>query len=52
MLDDRARFDDAELAFDLARPPREEIATGRYHLISKSHPRAAEDGGDERSQLE
>jgi hypothetical protein len=29
-----------------------EIATGRYHLISKSHPRAAEDGGDERSQLE
>jgi hypothetical protein len=23
MLDDRARFDDAELAFDLERPPRE-----------------------------
>ncbi len=50
MLDDRARFDDAELAFDLDRPPREEIARGRYHLISKSHPRAAEDGGDERSR--
>ena len=38
MLDGRARFDDDALAFDLERPPREEIATGRYHLISKSHP--------------
>ncbi|MBF6568054.1 MAG: DEAD/DEAH box helicase [Candidatus Binataceae bacterium] len=51
VLDGRARFDDAELAFDLDRPPREEIAPGRYHLISKSQPRAAEEGGDERSRF-
>lgn len=47
MLDGRARFDDA-LAFDLDRPPRDDIPAGRYHLISKSHPRA-DDGGEERS---
>ena len=50
MLDGRARFDDATLAFDLENPPRDEIPRGRYHLISKSHPRAgtdtAEDGGE------
>ena len=50
MLDDRARFDDAALAFDLTRPPQD-IEAGRYHLISKSHPRADEDGGDERSRF-
>ena len=53
MLDGRARFDDAALAFDLEHPPRPEILKGRYHLISKSHPRpgtgADEDGGDTRS---
>ncbi len=47
MLDERARFDDAALAFDLERPPRDDIPKGRYHLISKSHPRADEDGGEE-----
>jgi superfamily II DNA or RNA helicase len=46
MLDGRASFDDAALAFDLERPPREDIASGRYHLISKSVPRATEDGSD------
>ncbi|MCR4304663.1 MAG: SNF2-related protein [Gallionella sp.] len=55
MLDDRARFDDDALAFDLERPPRTEIATGRYHLISKSHPKSIQaadgDGGAERSQF-
>lgn len=55
MLVDRARFDDAALAFDLQRPPSAEIATGRYHLISKSSPKAAQggddDGGEERSQF-
>ena len=55
MLDGRARFDDDALAFDLDHPPRTEIAAGRYHLISKSHPRSAqasdEDGGEERSQF-
>ncbi len=55
MLDDRARFDDDALAFDLERPPRTEIATGRYHLISKLHPKSTsggdEVGGEERSQF-
>ncbi|MEX2283462.1 MAG: SNF2-related protein [Gemmatimonadota bacterium] len=46
MLDANARFDDDALAFDLHRPPRTEIATGRYHLISKSHPKSTP-GGDE-----
>jgi hypothetical protein len=51
MLDDRARFDDDALAFDLERPPRNDIAAGRYHLISKSHARTDEDGGEERSRF-
>ena len=53
MLDGRARFDDAALAFDLEHPPRPEMLKGRYHLISKSHPRsgtaADENGGETRS---
>lgn len=49
MLDKQARFDDAALAFDLEQPPRDEIPNGRYHLISKSHPRADEDSGEDRS---
>ena len=51
MLHDRARFDDDALAFDLTRPPQDDIEAGRYHLISKSHPRAGEDGGEERSRF-
>jgi hypothetical protein len=51
MLDDRARFDDEALAFDLLRPPRDDIAAGRYHLISKSHPRNDEDGAEERGRF-
>src|SRR5207248_5061875 len=51
MLNDRARFDDNALAFDLDSPPRDDIAVGRYHLISKTHPRADEDGGEERSRF-
>ena len=54
MLDDRARFDEAALAFDLQHSPNPEIATGRYHLISKSSPKAAQgsdDGGEERGQF-
>lgn len=43
-LDDRARFDEAALAFDLNRPPREDIPPGRYHLISKSQPHTTADG--------
>lgn len=51
MLHDRARFDDEVLAFDLDQPPRPDIASGRYHLISKSHPRVDEGGGEERSNF-
>ena len=51
MLDGQARFDEAALAFDLEQPPRDDIPTGRYHLISKSQPRADEDGAEERSQF-
>ena len=42
MLEDRARFDEEELAFDLERPPAQEIHCGRYHLISKTRPEGAE----------
>ncbi len=49
MLDGRARFDDAALAFDLEQPPREDIPKGRYHLISKSQPRAVDSDADEPS---
>ena len=49
MLAERARFDDATLAFDLERPPREDIPKGRYHLISKSHRREAEGTAEEPS---
>ena len=38
MLQERAHFDDAALAFDLTQPPTQAIAAGRYHLISKSTP--------------
>ncbi len=37
ILQDRARFDDAALSFDLCLPPPD-IAAGRYHLISKAMP--------------
>src|SRR5205085_2534211 len=37
MLRDRAAFDDNLLAFDLHRPPKQEVRPGRYHLISKTH---------------
>ena len=54
MLDDRARFDDGALAFNLVHPPSLDIATGRYHLISKSSPMAAaadDNDGEERGQF-
>lgn len=51
ILADRARFDDAALAFDLDRPPLDGIGAGRYHLISKSHPRADENGGEDLSRF-
>ncbi|CAN5675690.1 SNF2-related protein [soil metagenome] len=45
ILEERARFDEAALAFDLNHPPQEEIGAGRYHLISKSQPH--DEGGNE-----
>ena len=52
MLDGRARFDDVALSFDLEQPPCAGIPRGRYHLISKSHPKSgtgSEDGAAARS---
>lgn len=40
MLQERAQFDDIALTFDLNSPPTQQIAAGRYHLISKSTPGA------------
>lgn len=38
MLQDRARFDDKHLTFDLLESPTKDIDAGRYHLISKAAP--------------
>ena len=48
VLDSQARFDDAALTFDLETPPCAGILKGRYHLISKSHPKSGK-GSDEDS---
>jgi hypothetical protein len=40
MLSRNAAFDDDTLSFNLTSPPATGIPTGRYHLISKSGPRA------------
>ncbi|MGH7343211.1 MAG: helicase-related protein, partial [Candidatus Rokuibacteriota bacterium] len=51
VLADRARFDEAALAFDLDRPPRDDIPHGRYHLISKSQPLDSDGGAGEPSRF-
>ena len=51
ILGKRANFDETALAFDLEQPPREDISRGRYHLISKSTPRANEAEGEERDSF-
>jgi hypothetical protein len=51
LLADRARFDEAVLAFDLDRPPRDDVPRGRYHLISKSQPLEPEGGAGEPSSF-
>jgi len=48
ILNNRADFDDAVLAFDLHIPPRDDIPTGRYHLISKTRPISEEDNREGR----
>lgn len=35
MLSEQARFDDGALLFDLLQSPKEEIPSGKYHLITK-----------------
>ena len=37
VLNGRAKFDEANLGFDLETPPREGILRGHYRLISKEH---------------
>lgn len=39
MLQERARFDDKHLTFDLIQSPSQTIPAGRYHLISKASPK-------------
>ena len=51
ILDERARFDDDALAFDLKSPPSPDIATGRYHLISKSQPEPGLDRSEEQGRF-
>ena len=40
MLERQAWFDDEALVFDLHDPPCTGVLKGRYHLISKSHPKS------------
>ncbi|KIZ40514.1 MULTISPECIES: SNF2-related protein [Rhodopseudomonas] len=51
ILADRARFDEAALAFDLKVSPSLEISPGRYHLISKSQPEPGHDRSEEPSRF-
>jgi len=37
VLNGRAKFDEANLEFDLLTPPRDDIPPGHYRLISKEH---------------
>ena len=52
VLENQARFDDAALTFNLDDPPCAGILKGRYHLISKSHPKSgtSADGDYEEGQ--
>ena len=46
VLNGRARFDEAVLAFDLEQPPRDDIPRGRYYLISKSRREDNDESGE------
>ena len=50
MLDERARFEDKTLTFDLEDPPRPDILKGRYHLISKTQPKSGTDTEERESK--
>ena len=47
ILEGKAKFDETTLAFQLIEPPRNDISTGRYHLISKTHPQSDSDFSDD-----
>ena len=51
ILEGRAHFDEPLLAFQLLDSPRNDIATGRYHLISKSNPHDENDIAEESSRF-
>ena len=51
ILEGKAQFDENILAFKLDDPPRNDIAIGRYHLISKSHPQANSENTDDSGQF-
>ncbi len=51
VLDGSARFDEMALAFQLVKPPRNDIPAGRYHLISKTHSHAISDNSDDSGQF-
>ncbi len=54
MLDDRARFDDAALAFDLERPPRDDIPKGPLPPdleVASAVDGTDEDSGEEQSRF-
>jgi SNF2 family DNA or RNA helicase len=51
MLSTNAEFDDEQLAFYLRQPPCEGVQSGRYHLISKSQPKATQDAENDASQF-
>ena len=51
MLADRATFDENALTFELDHPPRDDIPSGRYYLISKSQPQADHNVDEESSHF-
>jgi hypothetical protein len=51
ILEGKAQFDENTLAFQLGDPPRNDIAIGRYHLISKTHPQANSELSDDSGQF-
>ena len=50
ILEGRAQFNESTLAFQLEKPPSDDIPAGRYHLISKAHPQAMADTSDDTGQ--
>src|SRR5262249_2347900 len=51
VLADLPRVDEAGLSLALGRPPRTDLLRGRYRLISKSQPNAADGSAEEVSRF-